>query len=469
MASIRKRGENSYQIVVSKGYDSSGDKLTSTKTITLDPKLTPKQAEKELQTQAALFEREVKNGTYLDGSKITFAELIEIWMRDYAEKQLEDRTLFRYNQLLEKRILPAMGHIKIQKLQPTHLLEFYNNLQEAGIREDGVYTLKQNYTELLADRSTTLKDIYIKIRVNRKTYAQLRNFRKVSYQTAIKVSEASGIKLEKLFDAIGDDKGLSTATIKQHHAVIHSALQKAVEWQLLFANPADRVRPPKVHRKEARHLNEEQSMQLLNALQEEPLKYQVLVFMDLVTGMRRGELMALKWSDIDLDKNIIEVKKAIGYVPGKGMAVKQPKNESSIRNIAIPPSLATLLKYYKLEQNKERALAGNLWNDNDWIFTRWDGQLMHVDTVSGWFPEFMKRHGLESVNFHAVRHTAATLLINKGLNVRALSARLGHANTSTTLNIYSHALQSADQHAADLMEGFVNPLKGEKKDEKSKA
>ncbi len=469
MASIRKRGEHSYQIIVSRGYDSFGTKLTSTKTINVDPSLTPRQAEKEVRTQAVLFEREVKNGTYLDGSKMTFAELIEIWMRDHAEKQLEERTLFRYKQLLEKRILPAMGHIKIQKLQPTHLLEFYNNLQEAGIREDGLCVLKPYYADLLIEKNITLKDICHKIGINEKTYTQLRNFRKVSFQTAIKVSDAAGIKLDKLFDVIGNDKGLSEATIKQHHAVIHSALQKAVEWQLLYSNPADRVRPPKVQKKEARHLNDEQVKQLLNALQEEPLKYQVLVFMDLVTGMRRGELMALKWSDIDLNKNIVEVKKSIRYVPGKGMTIKQPKNESSIRNIAIPPSLVTLLKYYKLEQNKERASAGDLWNDNDWIFTRWDGQLMHVDSVSKWFPEFMKRHGMESVNFHAIRHTAATLLINKGLNIRALSSRLGHANTSTTLNIYSHALRSADQHAAELMEGIVNPNSEEHKNKKSKA
>lgn len=423
----------------------------------MNQELTPKQAEKEIQRQAILFEREVEKGTYLDGSKMTFAELIDKWIKDHAKKQLEDRTLFRYKELLNKRILPALGHIKLQKLQPTHLLEFYNNLQETGIREDGVYAIKSNYAELLAEKSTTLKDIYHKIGVSEKTYTQLRNFRNVSFQTATKVGAAADIKIEQLFDVIGNDTGLSQATIKQHHAVIHSALQKAVEWQLLFANPADRVRPPKVQRKEARHMNEEQATQLLNALQEEPLKYQVLVFMDLVTGMRRGELIALKWSDIDLDKSIISVIKAIGYVPGQGMKLKQPKNESSIRDIAIPPSLTTLLKYYKLEQNGERAAAGNLWNDNDWIFTRWDGQLMHVDSVSKWFPEFMKRHCMEYVNFHAVRHTAATLLINKGLNIRALSARLGHANTSTTLNIYSHALRSADLHAADLMEGFVNP------------
>ncbi len=468
MASIRKRGENSYQIIVSKGYDSSGTKLTSTKTVTPDLGLTEKQAKKEVQRQAILFEREVENGTYLDGSKMTFAELIDKWIKDHAEKQLEARTLFRYKELLEKRIIPALGHIKLQKLQPTHLLEFYNNLQESGIREDRVYTLKPNYSELLADKNITLKEIYHKIKVNEKTYTQLRNFRNVSFQTAAKVSLAADIDLYKLFDVSGNDTGLSNATIKQHHAVIHSALQKAVEWQLLFSNPADRVRPPKVQKKEARHLDEEQATQLLYALQEEPLKYQLFVFMDLVTGVRRGELVAIKWGDIDTEKNILHVKKAIGYVPKQGMKEKDPKNESSIRDIAIPPSLITLLKYYKLEQNKERASAGDLWQESDYIFTGWNGHLMHVDTFSKWFPLFMKRHGLDPVNLHAVRHTSATLLINQGLNVRALSARLGHANTSTTLNIYSHALKSADQHAADLMEGFVNPKKDDQK-EKSKA
>ena len=435
----------------------------------MDPGLTPKQLEKELQKQAALFEREVENGTYLDGSKMTFAELIDKWLRDHAEKQLEDKTLYRYKEILNTRILPAMGHVKLQKLQPTQLLEFYNNLGEEGIRTDTRYTLKPDYNEILAEKELSFKVISKQLKVNEKTLSQLRTHRNVTRNTAQMVCDLAKMKINTLFDVIGDAKGLSERTIKQHHAIIHSALQKAVEWQLLFANPADRVRPPKVTKKEARHLNEGQAMELLNALQTEPLKYQVMTFMDLVTGMRRGELMALKWADIDMDKHVLKVTRSIRYIPGKGQTDKQPKNETSIRDIAIPPSLVTLLKYYKLQQNGEKAACSDdLWKDEDWVFTKWNGDLMFLDTISKWFPDFMKRHGLPAINFHAVRHTAATLLINKGLNVKALSARLGHANTSTTMDIYSHALKSADKEAADMMENIINPKKKSNKKEKIK-
>jgi len=132
MASIKKRGENSYQITVSCGYDGQGKKLTETKTISIDPGLTLKQADKELQKQATLFEQEVENGTYLDGSKITLAEFTERWLKDYAEKQLAPKTLHRYKDMLKSRILPALGHHKLAKLQPTHLLQFYDNLGEDG-------------------------------------------------------------------------------------------------------------------------------------------------------------------------------------------------------------------------------------------------------------------------------------------------------------------------------------------------
>lgn len=459
MASIRKRSENSYFVTVSKGYDSKKKKLFETKTITIDPALTPKQHEKELRNQVALFEAAVKNGTYLDGEKMTFAELIEVWTRDHADQQLEDRTKFRYKEIIDSRILPALGHIKLQKLQPTHLLQFYNNLQESGIRMDSKHILKPNYKEILADQNLTLKVLLKDVSLNEKTLCALRKYRPVSRNTAVKICTPAKLKIESIFDTVEGKNTLSEKTIKQHHAIIHSILEKAVQWQLILSNPADRVKPPKVVKTEARHLKEDAAKAMLEALQTEPLKYQLMVYMDLATGMRRGELMALKWSDIDFVNKTISVTKALTYVPGAGQKVKTPKNETSIRKISIPRSLITLLNYYKLQQNGEAADAGDIWAGEDWIFTKWDGKPMHLDTITKWFPEFMNRHDLASVNFHAIRHTAATLLINQGLNVRALSARLGHANSSTTLNIYSHALRSADEQAAEMMENIINPKK----------
>lgn len=111
MASIEKRSENTYRITVSDGYDSNGEKIRKRKTITLDPKLTQKQVEKELVRLSTLFEEEVKRGTYLDGEKLTFAELCAVWFDKYAEKELEPKTIARYKELLDLRILPAMGRL----------------------------------------------------------------------------------------------------------------------------------------------------------------------------------------------------------------------------------------------------------------------------------------------------------------------------------------------------------------------
>ena len=140
MASIEKRSENTYRIAVSNGYDSKGKKIRKYKTVKLDNSLTEKQKEKELQKQAVLFEQIVESGTFLDGEKITFGEFINKWLIDYAENRLALSTLNPYKMRLEKRIIPALGHIKLSKLQPHHLLEFYNNLAEGGIRLDKYYT-----------------------------------------------------------------------------------------------------------------------------------------------------------------------------------------------------------------------------------------------------------------------------------------------------------------------------------------
>ena len=139
MASIEKRG-NSYRIVVSTGYNTSGKKIRKSMTWTPGPDMTVRQIEKELQRQAVLFEREVESGTYLDGSQLTFAQFTQRWLKDYAEKRLAPGTLNPYKMRLEKRIIPAIGHIKLSKLQPHHLMEFYNNLSEGGLRLDAHYT-----------------------------------------------------------------------------------------------------------------------------------------------------------------------------------------------------------------------------------------------------------------------------------------------------------------------------------------
>ena len=146
MAFYEKTSEYTYRLTVCQGYDSKGKKLRKRKTIKLDETLTPKQAEKELNRQMVMFENEVLNGVYLDGEKITFAEFTHKWLEDYAEKNLALTTLQSYKIILN-RILPAIGHIKLAKIQPHHLIQFYNNLTEEGVRLDGKFTPTNKLTK----------------------------------------------------------------------------------------------------------------------------------------------------------------------------------------------------------------------------------------------------------------------------------------------------------------------------------
>ncbi|MBU3208033.1 site-specific integrase [Clostridium algidicarnis] len=408
MASIEKRGDNSYRLTVSCGYNKTGKKIVKRKTIDLTHVKPDKQLE-EANKQWILFKDEIEKGLFLDSEKITFEDFIEKWLKNYAEPELAPKTLHRYKELLNSRIIPALGHIKLNKLQPTHLTEFYTNLREDGIRSDG------------------------------------------------------------------KPGGLSERTILHHHRLISSILTCAVQWQFLLSNPALRLKAPKVTKTEAKHFNIEQTEYILSLLDKEPIKYRTMVVLAIYGGMRMGELTALEWQDVDFNNGLLKINKSLQHLKEKGTFIKSTKNETSNRIISLPDSAITLLREYKVWQNGEKAILGNLWNDNCTnIFTALDGGPMFPSTISKWFNNFIKRHNesimnddtilqedkdiyiLDNVNFHGLRHTSATILINQGVDVTTVSKRLGHARTSTTTDIYSHSLKKSDKEASNKLENLFN-------------
>ena len=163
MGQIQKRGENTYRLTVSCGFDSNNKRIRKGKTIKLSPGLTEKQIQQELAVQLDRFEKEVEKGTYLDGNNLTLNEFSKKWLQDYAEPNLRPITLARYKTLL-KRILTALGHKKLSAIQPTHLIEFYKNLGEGGIRNDYKYKLKENIISDARDFEKKLVDVPINIR-----------------------------------------------------------------------------------------------------------------------------------------------------------------------------------------------------------------------------------------------------------------------------------------------------------------
>ncbi len=177
-------------------------------------------------------------------------------------------------------------------------------------------------------------------------------------------------------------------------------------------------------------------------------------------GMRRGELCGLEWKDIDFENATMSICRSSQYVGNKTIITKEPKTYAGIRKFTLSESACELLKQYRTWQLKQRIKIGDRWNESDRLFTAWDGSPINPDTVTDWFSKFIKKSDLPHVTLHSLRHSNATIMIAEGADVRTVSNRLGHANTATTLNIYTHALESKDREAAKAIE---NALRGVEK------
>lgn len=456
MATIKQRG-NSYKITVSCGYDLNGKQIRRHLTWTPEPGMTKRQLQKELDRQAVLFEEKCRNGQVLDGN-IKFAEFAEKWFTDYAEKQLRPTTVARYR-LLMPRINAAIGHIRLDKLQPHHLMEFYNNLSESGVREDTRYCSAVDFKALLKKRGMTKRALAEQAGVSVYVLDSVTRCANISAASAHKVVSALQLPLDKVFLPAGEKDTLAVSTVLHHHRLISSMLSTAVKWQLIFSNPCSRVVLPKNKHKEAVYLDEEQAADLLAALDKESMQHQVIVKLLLFTGMRRGELCGLEWKDIDFERAVITVRRSSLYLPGKGVFEDETKNETSERCMKVSADVVTMLKTWRAEQSKQRLRMGDQWQTSDRLFTAWDGAPIRPDVITAWFHKFVTKNGLPPIHIHSLRHTNATLLIAAGTSLTTVAARLGHANSTTTSKIYAHAIKSADQAAAEVLQDILHPVK----------
>lgn len=179
----------------------------------------------------------------------------------------------------------------------------------------------------------------------------------------------------------------------------------------------------------------------------------------LYTGMRRGELCGLEWKDIDFELAVISVRRSSLYLSSKGVFEDETKNETSERCMKVSDDVIAMLRIWRAEQAKERLRMGDQWQDNDRLFTAWNGAPIRPDVITAWFHKFVTKNGLPPIHVHSLRHTNATLLIAAGTNLTTVAARLGHANTTTTSKIYAHAIKSADQAAAEALQDILHPVR----------
>ena len=455
MAFYEQVTKNTYRLTVCQGYDSKGKKLRKRKTIKLDETLTPKQAEKELNRQMVMFENEVLNGVYLDGEKTTFAEFTQRWLEDYAGKNLALTTLQSYKIILN-RILPAIGHIKLSKLQPHHLIQFYNNLDEEGVRLDGRFTPTKALIKYL--EPLTISHIIKTTGITSKTCRRLKTGKATNYSTAQKLCDCYKLDFNRMFK-VNTEKKLNRKTIKNHHIVIHSILSTAVDWNILMNNPAERAKPQKVTKTQAKYYNDEQVADMFQCLKSEPLMYMTMIYLAIDIGLREGELTGLKWEDINFNSCEVNINKQRQYIAGLGDIECKPKTDAGVRTVTVSKTVIAFLKEYKKQQSENRLKFGTAWQNGQYVFLHEDGSPISTQLPYKWFTKFLNRHNLPKITFHQLRHTNASLLISSGEDIVTVSGRLGHADKNVTLNTYSHIIKSKEAQVANKMDEFYQKLR----------
>jgi integrase len=315
----------------------------------------------------------IRGGVFSEPSKVTFGEyLVERWL---PTKQMGVRpsTFASYRGLVERHVIPALGHLQIQQLSPDRLDRFYADL-------------------------------------------------------------------------VG--QGYATKTVRNIHVLVHRALTDAVRKNLVPRNVADAADPPKLNRadqEEMKTWTPEQLREFFAGIAEHRLA--TAYVLAATTGMRRGEVLGVRWKDLDFGARRLHVQQTILNVEYQ-IVVGRPKTRRGERKVALDDQTIALLKQHQIRQRGERRLVGAAYENNDLVFAREDGRPVHPDYFSQTFDRTVKRLGLPKIRLHDLRHTHATLGLAAGVPVKVISDRLGHATSSFTQDVYMHAIPAVEEEAA---------------------
>jgi len=389
--SIRKRGHNYWEICINEGVDPETGKRIRTYHSFRGTERQAHRMHTDLQ-----YARD--HGMSVQPSRLTVSEYLEQWLNDYARLHVSPRTLQGYRDMVKLHIGPELGKIKLSKLRPAHLQRYYSNRLDSGRKKP-------------------------KVR---------------------QVTEEDGTTTEEVV------KGLSPQTVQHHHRLLYEALSTAVKWGLLHVNPADAVTAPKVRRKEPTVLTEEQTEMLLTAARGSRVYLPVVLAVG--SGLRRGELLALRWSDIDLETGKVTVLRTLSETREDGLTFKEPKSATSRRVVTLPAFAVEALKEHKKAQAAHRLQVGPGYKDHDLVMPNEDGSPWAPNLLTGAFGDLIKKLDLPRVRFHDLRHGHITHLLLRGVPLKVASARAGHSGIAITADLYGHLLPGADEEAASRLD-----------------
>jgi integrase len=249
------------------------------------------------------------------------------------------------------------------------------------------------------------------------------------------------------------ESGLSPTSVAHLHAVLHRALDQAAKWGLVTRNVASLATRPRIKRQEMATLSPEQAKAFLEAAQGDRLE--ALYVLALTTGMRQGELLALRWRDVDLEAGTVQVRATLQRTRD-GFTLVEPKTASSRRQVALAETAVANLRRHRAAQGEERLRLGPAWEDNDLIFANEVGRPIEAtNLIRRSFHRLLERAAVPRIRFHDLRHTAATLLLAQGMHPKVVADMLGHSQIAVTLNLYSHTTPAMHRQAALAMDALL--------------
>ncbi|MEW6662243.1 MAG: tyrosine-type recombinase/integrase [Bacillota bacterium] len=274
-------------------------------------------------------------------------------------------------------------------------------------------------------------------------YGELIRLHVLPHLGQVRLGDLTPLRIQNYYSDLQDDGarmdskegGLAPATIRKIHNLLHKAFREAVyPHRILVFNPTDGVQLPKLKETDIRPLDEEQVSVFLDAAKAD--KHYTLFLVGMGTGLRRGELFGLKWGDVDLDKQLLFVRRSLVTVGGKPVLQESVKTDCSRRTIAISSELVVGLKQHRLKQNEQKRKAGSLWQEMDLIFCSEIGTPLNPDNFAArHFLPLIEKAGLPRLRFHDLRHTHATLMIKSGEDTKVVSKRLGHSDVAFIMRV----------------------------------
>jgi integrase len=263
----------------------------------------------------------------------------------------------------------------------------------------------------------------------------------------VPLSDLHPLHLQSLYSFLLDEREppLSGGTVLNLHLVLTQSLAQAVRWQILASNPASGAQPPRPRRQEFTAIDASLAQRILEAVAGTPVELPAAIA--IATGMRRGEIFALHWSDIDPDLSTAHVRRSL-QMTNDGLVYERPKTKRSRRSVALPEFLRPYLVAERASQKERRSVLRDAWCEDGLVVCRRDGSAVNPDTFSTAWPRLLARAGLPHVRFHDLRHAHATLMLLQGVHPKVVSERLGHSSVGITLDTYSHVLPGMQGEAA---------------------